>query len=54
MNKVVDWVRQKTVAACVSAAVVITALQVIMPTFIDLVLGSIVAGLVWVAGKAKK
>lgn len=47
----INLLKQKAGAMIVSAAAVLTAVQVILPTIADLILGSVVVALVWAATK---
>jgi len=48
---VIDFLKRKAGAMIVSAAAILTAVQVILPTVADLILGAVVVALVWTATK---
>lgn len=46
-----DAIRKHAMASSFSLALVLAAVQVITPMFVDLILAGMMCGLVWVAGK---
>lgn len=48
----VEFLRRKTRAFALSAAVAIAGLQIILPAFLDLVCDLFLVALVWLAAKA--
>lgn len=47
----IDLIKKKAGAMLISAAAVLTAVQIILPTLADLILGSVIVALVWAATK---
>lgn len=51
MSKLIDWIRRHMLAAAISAASTMVALQLVMPAGVDFILGVINVGLLWVVAK---
>lgn len=49
----IDFVKAKIHSLAMTAAVLLVALQLIMPTMIDVVLGGLIVGLMWLTSKVR-